>query len=343
MTRTHLRTVVLGICLVLLLLFGLVLFSCSTPQSGTMSRIRIEGNRFLNEQGDTVLFRGLCFSDPVKMVRDGKWSEAHFAEAARWGANVVRFAVHPTHLNSLGWDSTFVAIDQGIQWARQHHLYVIIDWHSIGNLRQGKYTHEMYNTTLSETFRFWRTVAQRYRDEPTVALYELFNEPTVTGDDTGECTWEQWRGILEQIIDTVRTHNPQAPCLVAGFNWAYDLTPVRTQPIRRPDVAYVSHPYPMKREQPWEQQWEQDFGFVADTYPVICTEIGYCLEGEPGAHIPVISTDVYGEHITRYLEGKGISYTIWCFDPDWPPTLITDWNYTPSTQGRYFKSHLLNR
>jgi hypothetical protein len=96
----------------------------------------------------------------------------------------------------------------------------------------------------------------------------------------------------------------------------------------------------MKREQPWEEQWEADFGFVADTYPVICTEIGFCLENELGAHIPVISTEVYGEHITKYFEEKGISFTVWCFDTSWSPTLIADWDFTPTTQGRFFKDYL---
>ena len=208
--------------------------------------VKVEGNKFIAPDGSELVFRGLCFSDPVKLVGEGQWTERYFAEAADWGANVVRFAVHPANINAMGWDATFEAMDQGIEWAKQHGMYVIMDWHSIGNLKDAKYTNPMYNTTLEETFKFWRTVAQRYKDEPTVALYELFNEPTVTGPDTGSCTWEEWKGIQEQIIDTVRTYNPNAVCLCAGFNWAYDLTPVAVAPIERENVAYVSHPYPMK-------------------------------------------------------------------------------------------------
>ena len=302
--------------------------------------VKVQGNKFIDPQGKELVFRGLCFSDPVKLVREGQWNERYFAEATEWGANVVRFAVHPTNLNSLGWEETFKAMDQGIAWAKQHGMYVIMDWHSIGNLKEEKFTSDMYNTTKEETFQFWRTVAQRYKDEPTVALYEIFNEPTVTAEGVGTCTWPEWKALQEQIIDTVRTYNPKAICLCAGFNWAYDLTPVATEPIARENVAYVSHPYPMKRDQPWEAQWEQDFGFVADTYPVICTEIGFCLADEPGAHIPVMSTEVYGEHITKYFEQKGMSFTVWCFDKDWAPMLISDWDFTPTTQGRFFKAYL---
>lgn len=314
-----------------------VLCSCGSKSSPW---VRVEGNKFIATDGQELIFRGLCFSDPVKLVRDGMWNERYFDEAADWGANVVRFAVHPSNLNSMGWDETFAAIDQGIEWAKQRGMYVIMDWHAIGNLKTAKFTSSMYNTNLSETFKFWRTVATRYANEPQVALYELFNEPTVTSEGTQGMTWTEWKGIQEQIIDTIRTYNPNALCICAGFNWAYDLTPIATEPIERENIAYVSHPYPMKRDQPWEENWENDFGFVADTYPVICTEIGYCLADEPGAHIPVMSTDVYGEHITKYFEDKGISFTIWCFDTDWAPTLISDWDFTPTTQGRFFKAYL---
>ena len=311
--------------------------SCSTTQGW----VKVEGSRFVDPKGNEIIFRGLCFSDPVKLVREGQWNERYFAEAADWGANVVRFAVHPSNLNSFGWEETFKAMDPGIEWAKKHGLYVIMDWHSIGNLKEERFTLDMYNTTKDETFRFWRTVAQRYKDEPQVAMYELFNEPTIDG--TGPCTWPELKGLQEQLIDTIRIYNPNALCLCAGFDWAYDLTPVAEEPVNRPNVAYVSHPYPMKRTEPWEEKWEEDFGFVADTYPVICTEIGYCLENEPGAHVPVKATDVYGEHITKYFEKKGISFTVWCFDTRWAPMLISDWDFTPTTQGRFFKAYLQSK
>ncbi len=303
--------------------------------------VKVKGNKFIGPDGKEIIFRGLCFSDPVKLVRERQWNERYFDAAADWGANIVRFAVHPQNINTMGWDRTFQAMDQGIEWAKRRGMYVIMDWHSIGNLKEERYTSAMYNTTQAETFKFWRTVAQRYKDEPTVALYELFNEPTING--TGPCTWTEWKQLQEQIIDTIRAYNPKAVCLCAGFNWAYDLTPVAMEPIARDNVAYVSHPYPMKRSEPWEEQWEKDFGYVADTYPVICTEIGFCLENEPGAHVPVMSTDVYGEHITNYFEKKGISFTVWCFDTSWAPMLISDWNFTPTTQGRFFKDYLQSK
>lgn len=326
-----------------LLFAAVVALLCSCAQKSTMPRIQVQGNQFVTESGETFVFRGLCLSDPAKMIKDSVWGERVFAEAEAWGANVVRFPVHPQFINLMGWEEYMQVLDQGIEWAKLHHMYSIIDWHSIGNLKTECFTNPMYNTTWDETIRFWSTISSRYADEPAVALYELFNEPTYTAPNLGEITWTEWRGMLETIIDTIRVHSPKTTCLCAGFNWAYDLTPVAAEPIARANVAYVSHPYPMKRDQPWEEQWEADWGYVADTYPVVCTELGYCLEGERGAHIPVISTDAYAEHITRYMDDRGISFTIWCFDPHWGPMLISDWDFTPTTSGRYFKPYLQSK
>ena len=325
-------------------LLFLLLCCCTVAfaqQNAPVKRIQVKGNQFVTEDGlDTLVFRGLNASDPDKLASEGHWNEAYFDEMVKWGANIVRFPVHPTAWRRRGQDAYLQLLDQGVQWAKARRLYVVIDWHSIGNLRSQLYQDPMYETTLKETFEFWRTMAKHYKDEPTVAFFELFNEPTVYNSQLGVCTWAQWRDIMEETITIIRAHGCRAVPLVAGFNWAYDLTPVATDPIRAEGIAYVSHPYPMKRAKPWEEQWTKDWGFVAEKYPLVLTEIGFCGADDPGAHIPVISDESYGDAITAYCAAKGISYVVWVFDPRWAPSLFTDWNFTPTRQGKYFKKAL---
>ncbi|CAN0467279.1 unnamed protein product, partial [Phaeothamnion confervicola] len=195
-------------------------------------------------------------------------------------------------------------------------------------------------TTRKETFEFWKAMAVQYKDNTTVAFFELFNEPTDYNHTLGTCTWQQWKELMEEIITIVRAHDAKAIPLVAGFNWAYDLTEVQKNPIDAKGIAYVSHPYPMKRNKPWEEQWTKDWGYVSETYPVFLTEIGFCGKDDRGAHVPVISDESYGDAITQYCQQRGISYTVWVFDPQWAPMLIKDWKFTPTRQGRYFKKAL---
>ena len=147
-------------------------------------------------------------------------------------------------------------------------------------------------------------MARHYAGDNTVAFFELFNEPAL-GDKLGDCSWQQWKQIMEEIIAAIRTNGGTAVPLVAGFDFGYDLTPVAKAPINAEGIGYVSHPYAMKRKAPWPEQWTRDWGFVADTYPVFVTEIGFCPADDKQAHIPVIGDETYGDVLTSYFEKKG--------------------------------------
>ena len=123
------------------------------------------------------------------------------------------------------------------------------------------------------------------------------------------------------------------------------------------ESAEAVHPYANKRPQPWEPKWEEDFGFAASKYPLIATEFGgFALPPAPGAPPPAappaggrgmggnrIDPAVYGSAIIKYLEGRGISWTVWCFDPEWGPTLIRDWQYTLNPSGEFAKAAMNGR
>lgn len=307
--------------------------------------VRVEGNRFVDEAGRTVVFRGMSFSDPDRLVRAGQWNRALFEEARRWNANVVRLPVHPSRWRERGEEGYLKLLDEAIRWSGELGMYVIIDWHSIGNLRTELFQAPMYNTTRTETFRFWRTIAARYARNPVVAFYELFNEPTSYNGTLGRLTWDEHRELMEDLIDVIYAHDRTVIPLVGGLDWAYDLSGVRDSPVARPGVAYVSHPYPQKRSQPWEPKWEENFGFVAQRYPIVATELGFMSADGPGAHVPVIGDETYGEAIINFFEQRGISWTAWVFDPEWSPQMIRSWGFEPTLQGRFFRDRMtrLNR
>lgn len=323
--------------LVVLIILSILFIPATHAAKTKMSKLRVEGKNIVNNKGETVILHGVSFSDPDKLEKAGQWNERYFSEARNWGSNVVRFAIHPKALNERGWDNYFGLVDKGVKLAAEQNMYVIIDWHSIGNLNTEKFSRDIYETTWDETVKFWQTVARKYKGNPTVAVYELFNEPTNEGGKLGEFSWATWKPTLEKLIDIIQKIDDEKIMLVAGMNWGYFLDEVIENPVDRKNVAYCSHPYPQKREQPWEPKWEQDWGHVAEKYPIIATEFGFMDTTERGAHIPCISDEVYGKAIMDYFTEKGISFTIWCFDPQWAPTLFTDWDFTPSRQGKFFK------
>jgi len=312
----------------------------SLQSAKTLPLVRVEGNRFVNEHGDTIVLRGLALSDPGELFDRGQWGRRYFEEAARWNANVVRVMVQPDRWHRWGEERFLQFIDEAVQWSGELGMYVIIDWHSIGNVLTGEYHIAEYITSRDETFRFWNTIATRYRGNPTVVVYELFNEPTNRGGSFGRLRWSDYKAFVEELIYMIHHIDPTAIALVAGFNWGYDLRHVRDEPIEAPNVGYVTHPYPQKSRGDWERQWQEIWGFVAENHPVVATEFGFMSEAERGSHVPVIGDETYGEAIIAFFETRGISWTPWVFDPIWTPNLLTDWDYNLSNQGRFFKAKL---
>jgi hypothetical protein len=146
-------------------------------------------------------------------------------------------------------------------------------------------------------------------------------------------SWSEWKKINEDIISLIRAYDNEKIPLVAGLDWAYDLTPLHIDPIQAEGIAYVSHPYPHKRGKPYAPKWEENFGFAADRYPVVASEFGFTL-GKEG----MSDNGEYGKTIIDYLERKGISWIAWIFDPDWYPRMLASWDtYGLTESGEFFK------
>lgn len=305
-----------------------------------LSRITIKGKHFVDASGKPVIFEGLSIADPDKIVKDGRWGRHHFEVIKSWGVNIVRIPVIPVSVHQRGIAEYVKILDEAVKWCSELGMYVIVDWHSMGNLKMQVFAHDMMATSQQETFNFWGTISEHYNGVNTVAFYELFNEPTLNGGRYGSCTWEEWKIMNEQMIDLIRAYDSATSILVAGFNWAYDLTPVATAPINRENIGYVVHPYPGKRDVPREPQWEKDFGFVADKYPVIATEIGFM---KPSDDKTLLDDGIYGSAIMNYFHKKGISWVVWVFDPEWVPQMIQNWDYERSDQGRFFRDVMLGK
>jgi endoglucanase len=303
------------------------------PQATELPLISVQGNSFVNPGGDTLLIRGMAISDPDKLEVQGHWGRDHFDKVKATGAGIVRIPVHPAAWRERTPEKYLELLDSAVSWCTERKMYVIIDWHSIGNLGMELFQNPMYNTTRQETYEFWRTIANHFKGHHTVAFYEIFNEPTIYRGQLGSMTWPEWKQINENIIKLIRSYDPETVPLVAGFDWAYDLTPLHTDPLDLEGIGYVSHPYEHKRRPPWEPKWEEAFGFAKAQYPVMVTEFGFGVRNGQ-----TIGEDHYGNHIIDYLESRGISWVCWVYDAEWGPRMLKSWDtYELTESGEFFK------
>ena len=310
-----------------------------------MKKLSVSGNRIVDENGNTVILKGMCAGDPAQLIQESRWNEDYFRKASVWGAKIFRIPVSPwSYHETGGHERIFSNLEQAVYWCKKYRMYAVIEWHSCGNIVKGIFQDPVsgYETTMPELADFWRTVSKKYRNEPTAAFYEIFNEPAAIEWKSGTLSWNEWREKADELIDTVYTYNPAAIPLVAGLDWAYDLKGYASDPLRNTGFVFSVHPYAGRTGEPWEEHWESDFGYIAENHPMIFTEIGFDPQD---TIVPQIyrATEDYGRRILDFADARGISWTAFVFYKGigWPMPLFDDWeHYTPTISGTFFKDEL---
>jgi endoglucanase len=323
-------------------------FSAYADLADFPRRFHVEGNTFVDQDGNRKIFRGVSMPEAVRLAAmpdrfQPEWNEHYFQVMASWGADVVRVPVDPFTLHHIPWDSINTALDQTIAWAGRNKIYVIIDFHSCGSIAENWYNGYKEDPTLTTNMKefldFWNRISLRYANNDVVAFYELFNEPANPGSPPTKAMWMTWKGIAEKALAVVRANAPQKPVLVGGLAWAYDLSFALDAPVAGSNIGYVTHPYP-KSASAIGKDWDAAFGKLSDRYPVIATEIGFQNDIKDFAEIEVNGAR-YSQAIVDYLEAHQISWTAWCFDDVWFTCLLADRNFTPTQSGAYFRDRLL--
>lgn len=335
------------------LAFGLLL-GARPSQAAPLPAVAVDGNRLV-AGGAEIVLRGVNALDPLAMNRYmGHWEADYFAQMAAWGTKVVRVPVHPSEWGNRfyngggscafpqtyqGCKDRMAVIEQAVAWAGDRGMYSIIDWHVIGSLVTGYFQASMYRTDQAQTEDFWRQIATRFKDDPRVAAYELLNEPVTdrNGWQVSEAQWIAQRDWYEGLVDVIRAIDPSKPIICNGLDWGYNLVHAGANPVNRAGIVYGAHPYPVK-----PADWEAYFGYLKGTYPVLATEFGFQNNGSAVYDESVYQgAGSYRTELDAYLEGKGIGWMAWSFGPLWEPILTTDWSYTPSEQGVFYRDKLL--
>ena len=121
--------------------------AANNAQAKKLPLIRVQGNKFVDPEGKTVIFRGVSIADPDKIEQQGHWNKELFQHVKDLGVNLIRIPVHPASWREATPQKYFELLDQAVEWCTDLDMYVIIDWHSIGNLKMELFQNPMYDTT----------------------------------------------------------------------------------------------------------------------------------------------------------------------------------------------------
>lgn len=320
--------------------------------------LHVSGNRIVDASDTEVRLRGVniedaFFLDVWDMDRDGNPAPRHFAEIdtdftriASWGANSVRLMIYPGFVSHVGIDSYFEKyLDRLADLAERHRMYVVIDYHPIGE-PDGWYESEsdssmwwghnvrVHDSDFGRATAFWNAAAARYGRRSHV-LFEIWNEPAAENDDL--FTWATWRPFGERLIGVVRQHSGNI-VIAPGPHYTSDLSDVPTSPYSDTNLAYSIHIYPNivgTGEDP-RHEWDRRFGFLTETYPIFVTEWGFMthedmMEG---------TVEEYGRPLMDYMDSRRLSWSACSYYADWQLEMWEkDWR-TPTEFGAFVRESL---
>ncbi len=265
--------------------------SANIARPSTCGRLSVKGTQLVSEAGKAVQLKGFSthglawFPDYVNVDC--------FKQIAGWGANLARLALY-TDENG-GWctdgDRTKLRnlIDDGVSYAQDSDMYVIIDWHVLHDLDP--------NVHIDDAKEFWNEISQQYAKAKNV-IYEICNEPN------GSTTWADVKTYAEEIIPIIRANDAQAPILVGTPTWSQDIDQAAADPLKGFDnVMYTLHFYAGTHKNALRERLRTA---VEGGLPVFVSEYGICDASGNGA-LDLESTAAW----MQLLDELGVSSACW--------------------------------
>lgn len=171
-----------------------------------------------------------------KTYRQNYITEADIKRIAELGFNSVRPALNSRLFltegeNPVYVDEGFQLMDSLVSWCKKHKIYVIIDMHGAPGGQTGANIDDSPND-IPELFidkkyenqlvNLWVKIAQKYKDEPTVAAYDLLNEPLPKATGAADKYKHLLVPMYKRITAEIRKVDQKHMITLEGFEWSND-------------------------------------------------------------------------------------------------------------------------
>lgn len=266
---------------------AILLWSAQTKNEGVVTQhgqLSVKGRFVVDKNNEPTQLKGMS-------LFWSQWDGARFFNAGLvkymangWKSGVIRAAMGVDMGGYLENPEIEKAkVEAVIKGAIKNDIYVIVDYHA-----------HYAQRSVKESKEFFAQIAQKYGDQPNV-IYEIYNEPL--------CAWDSIKWYAEQVIDTIRHHDPDNIIVVGTPRWSQLVDQAAADPIKGENIAYTLHFYAATHKQDL-----RDIGQIALDKDIclMVTEFGTCQASGNG-ELDLKETDKWMD----WMEENKISWCNW--------------------------------
>lgn len=240
-------------------LLNIVLAYSSSKTSGW---IHTDGQLYRWDTDNTVAVLRGCAMGGLGESNLAQWNvgtgsiETEIAKMMQLANNRVNIIRVCTSLVN-GWAHPEVfndAIDQVVASCKKRGISIVLEFHGVTlpnedpSVTAQRFNEMMANHSLLTNW--WLYFAERYKNEPTINAFELYNEPN--GDLTSQT---QWRGLMDDVHTAIRSAHPNVLIVVAGVPYGVINADYANNPYPDNKTAYGWDEYVINRASYWTQEY----------------------------------------------------------------------------------------
>lgn len=307
-----------------------------TSKAAKLPRLKVSGTKLVyasgSRKGKTVQLKGVS-THGLSWFPEYVNQKAFSFMKKNWKINTVRLAMYTAEYNGYctGDDANRKnlekLVDNGVRYATNAGLYVIIDWHILSDSSPLTYQ--------KQALAFFKKIAKKYKNNTNV-IYEICNEPN------GGTSWETIRKYAVKVTEAIRKYDKNAVIVVGTPNWSQDVDQAAQKPLQGKNIMYTLHFYAGTHG-----QWLRDKAQTAlnKGLPLFVTEFAICdASGNGGLN------KTEGKKWMSFLKKNKIPYVAWSLSnkaetasliksscrrlSGWPNADLTTWGSWLVTQMR---------
>jgi hypothetical protein len=210
-------------------------FTAANPGDPRHGQFRVDGPRIVDPRGRAFVVKGVVWAYGTFAGGNGGGTAAKSERAAprdldrlrRLGVNTVRIFTSAPQTGRAG---VLRRLDRLVRLARARGLVVEV---------------ATAYTNPEDALPWLRTLARRYRDDPSVWLQPM-NEPKCGGGQSGNdrCgDWPTWQREHRGYVRAIRGAGMRSPIVVNTPSFSWDLSQADRYPLGDPNIVYGAHRY----------------------------------------------------------------------------------------------------